>query len=220
MTDNNRTATPGRRTQRHGRSGQYETPLPPVLEEPGEPTPDNPRPMHDFLAQLQARREANGGWLVTPPPEHVLRAAAVAETQDPHSHSVWRPNRAMLQVKEWFETLYAAGAGGREIEIARARWKPDQSGRAVHWLREACIDRLQSLAYARTNRRLAQRAAENQPQSMLGELNMVLRRAQEARQKAEEEFKSLQANEQRAMANVEHHLMQHPHLRPRKLEAA
>jgi len=191
-----------------------------ALVEPGEPTPDNPRPMHDFLAQLQVRRDANGGWLVTPPPDRVLRAAAVVETRDPHSSKVFQPNREMMQVREWFEALYAAGAGGREIENARARWKPDQGGRALTWLREACIDRLESLAYARTSRRLAQRAAENQPQSILGELNFALRQAQDARQKAEEEFKRLQADEQRAMANVEHHLMQHPHLRPRKPEAA
>lgn len=80
-----------------------------------------PKPLTatERLADLQAQREANGGWLVKPPPG-IDGARMVLQ----EGETLGQPNAAWMVLVAWFEEIVAAGGSPADLDRAWSHWNP------------------------------------------------------------------------------------------------
>lgn len=217
-------ASGGRRTQprsqRKPAGGGEGCSLPDEIPSPAVSV--DPTPMKTHLEALDRQREENGGWLVPPPPEHVLRGARKVDGITRTGSLIPEANDELNRVCTWFEALFDAGATRHELCYAITYWVQlgGTSGVAVRHARDNCITELERRALKRAASNGSILADEGRPAELLSVNRAALAQQRRELREAEEKAQKLRKAVQHREAVIDGLLQQYPHLQESEERAA
>lgn len=162
-------------------------------------------------------RDENG-WIVSPPPFHVLLNAGLVQRATLSGTTVNAANDEMEQLKRWFEAAFEAGATAGELTRMRSSWQPHHV-QAKWWARDHFIDAIIDKAVKRDGERARATEEAEQPALALRQMDTWLAEALRLEEEARKELEKRSAVVRKRRAEREAWIEQHPHLRSGK-EAA
>jgi hypothetical protein len=186
----------------------------------------DPKPAHSLIAKLEAQRQANGGFVLAPPPAQVLEAVGREPVRTPTGSEFYEPNAAATRFLDWAFNAFEAGASADELWRGWQMVCPRGSGpvrSSLRWNGYRGRESFDAL-YQRARRRdseLAQAAErEAEPERALAQMRTNLAETRRRQQKAELEAADIAAAADRQERAIEAFLEQHPHLKPPETQAA
>lgn len=163
--------------------------------------PPAPLTVAQELARLDALRNANGGWLVPPPPG--IDNARMAPLEG--AQTVAKPNAEWLALMGWLESIVAVGGEPGDLARAWAHWSPPVWSGGAHprALARDAFDTLTARAREQTAALRRRAEIEARPQTAVRSARFELKRAEQALAGVEARYRLLREARDLAKAKLD-----------------